>query len=365
MTAALFVLGLAALVVGARMLVSGASRLASAFGVSSYVVGLTVVAFGTSAPELATAVQAAWSAQPGIAVGNVVGSNIFNVLFVLGIAAAVAPIVVKSRTVRIDVPVMIGSSVALYLFAADGSISRLDGVAFIAALAVYLATTFRRNSGRDEILPEAESAVGARHTVSNGGVRIALDAGGVIAGLALLTFGSDWLVSSSISIARAAGVSELVIGLTIVSVGTSLPEVATAVLAVRHGKGDIAVGSVVGSNIFNMLSVLGAAAVVAPDGIAVAPDALDFDIPVMIGVVVMALPVFYTGMRVTRGEGVLFLSYYAAYGLALFLIARRMDALAVFSRAMVWAVIPVTALTLALLATHAYRQKRRRSRGVG
>ncbi len=311
-TVTLFVGGLALLVAGAEGLVRGASRLAAVVGVSPLVIGLTVVAYGTSAPELAVSVKAALEGQPDLALGNVVGSNLFNVLFILGLSALITPLAVAQQLVRFDVWVMIGVSAAALLLGLDGRVGRVDGFVLVAGGVAYTAWCIRQ-SRRENAAVQTEYAAEfgrpARAGLSAGLANVAL----VLVGLALLVLGSRWLVTSAVVIARALGVSELVIGLTIVAAGTSLPEVATSIVAALKGERDIAVGNVVGSNIFNILVVLGGAAVVAPQGVAVARSALWVDMPLMIVVSAACLPIFFTGYRISRLEGTLFLVGYAAY----------------------------------------------------
>ncbi len=346
----LLVVGLVFLVAGAELLVRGASRLAAAFGISPLVVGLTVVAFGTSAPEMAVSVQSALSGQADLAVGNVVGSNIFNVLFILGVSALITPLVVSEQLVRLDVPLMIGVSVLLLLLALDGSIDRLEGALLFGAIVGY--TWFLIRQSRRESAAEASTAArsdeGGAHTAVKEGSWLR-NAGLVAVGLTLLVIGSRWLVNGAIEIATALGVSELVIGLTIVAAGTSLPEVATSVLASLRGERDIAVGNVVGSNIFNILAVLGLSGLVAPAGVVVAQSALSFDILVMIAVAIACLPIFYSGYRIARWEGALFLGYYVIYTVYLVIHAADHPAVPAFRTAMLYFVLPLTALTLLVL----------------
>lgn len=357
LTLILFVLGIVLLVAGAEVLVRGASRLAAAVGISPLVIGLTVVAFGTSAPEMAVSVQSALSGQAGadIAIGNVVGSNIFNVLLILGLSAVIAPLVVSQQLVRLDVPIMIGVSCLTLLLAWDGVISRGNGLLLFAGIVAYTAFAVIKSRRESKAVQEeyaeeyGAAAKGARGLLAN------LAFIGV--GLAMLVVGSNWLVDGAIAIARAFGVSELVIGLTIVAAGTSLPEVATSVMASLKGERDIAVGNVVGSNLFNLMCVLGLAAIVAPAGINVSASALAFDLPVMIGVAVACLPVFFTGYTISRWEGWLFLGYYVAYTAYLILAASGHAALDAFGTAMLMFVLPLTAVTLVVTAG---RQLRRR-----
>jgi cation:H+ antiporter len=344
-TVVLFVAGLGLLVLGADWLVRGASRLAANLGISPLVIGLTVVAYGTSAPELAVSVKSAWAGQPDLALGNVVGSNIFNVLFILGASALITPLLVSSQLVRIDVPIMIGISLVTLVLAGDGVIGRLDGALLFAGAVTY--TVFQVWQSRKEsaaVRAEYAQEFGPRRSSTLANVAF------VLAGLGLLVLGSRWLVNGAVAFAQVLGVSELVIGLTIVAAGTSLPEVATSLLAALRGERDIAVGNVVGSSIFNLLAVLGLAALVAPVGLPVSAALLRFDVPVMIAVALACLPIFASGARIARWEGALFLFYYVAYTTYLVLAAQQHDALPAFSAVMELFVLPLTALTLAIVA---------------
>ena len=360
MTALFFLVGAAALIAGAELLVRGAARLATAAGLTPLVIGLTVVAFGTSAPELAVTVGSAWTGQGGMAVGNVVGSNIFNVLLILGLSAAIAPLVVSEQLVRLDVPLMVAASVAVLILALDGRVGRVDGVILFAAVLAY--TTVLVMKGRREARQGPSPAAGKDDAPPGSGVdrsgRWPLDLVAMIGGLALLVLGARWLVSAAVEVATALGVSELVVGLTIVAAGTSLPEVATSVLASLRGQRDIAVGNVVGSNLFNLLAVLGVGGLVAPDGIPVSVGALTFDIPVMIGVAVATLPIAFTGYVIARWEGLAFLGFYAAYTAFLVLQAAEHPAVDQVGTALLYFVLPLTALTLIVLATRAFRKQR-------
>lgn len=351
---ALFVLGLILLVGGAELLVRGASRLAARLGISPLVIGLTVVAFGTSAPELAVSVQAGLAGQADIAVGNIVGSNIFNVLFILGVAALIVPLVVSQQLVRIEVPLMIGVSVLLLVMALDGNISGFDGMLLFVGIVAYTVFTVRQ-SRRESAAVQAEYAQEYGDGNSAGRGRLPLQIALIIAGLALLVLGAHWLVGGAVAIARHFGVSELIIGLTIVAAGTSLPEVATSIMAALRGERDIAVGNVVGSNIFNILGIAGIASMVTPGGLDVAPALIRFDIPVMIAVALACLPIFASGHLIARWEGALFLGYYVAYVLYLILAATAHDGLPAYSAAMLGFVLPLTAVTLIVLLARARR----------
>lgn len=343
MTVVWLILGLVLLIVGAELLVRGSVALARVVGVSPLIVGLTIVAYGTSAPELAVSIEAGLSGRADIATGNVLGSNTFNVLFILGLSALITPLAVSSRLVRLDVPVMIATSALAWVLAADGAVGRRDGILLVAGLCVYtglLIYLARRGT------PEASESLPAGPG-GPAGRRIVVSSLMVVVGLALLVMGSGRLVIGAVSVARWLGVGELVVGLTIVAAGTSMPEAATSVTAALRGHRDIAVGNVVGSNIFNVLAVLGGSAAAAGN-IPVAGEALRFDMPVMLGVALVCLPVFFSGGRISRWEGGLLLGFYAAYVSVLVLAAGGHPAVATFSAALVWFIIPLAMLGVAI-----------------
>jgi len=348
--------GLVLLTAGGEVLVRGASALATRLGMSRLVVGLTVVALATSAPELAVTVRATVSGEPDIAVGNVVGSNIFNVLVVVGVSAVVIPLAVKVQLVRLDIPVMVALSVLFFLLALDGQLSSVDGLLLFGALLGYLVVAVRVGR-RAQSLDESQDAVdGATAPPMPLVTSVAL----IVAGVALLVFGAGQLVQGATVIARAFGVSELVIGLTIVALGTSLPELATAVIAARRGERDLSIGNVVGSNIFNVGAVLGLSALVSTVGVPVAPAAVALDIPLMVAAAAALLPVAFTGLAVARWEGALFLGLYLTYTTYLFLAAAEHDAVDGFSTVMLTFVLPLVAVTLLALVSADIRQRRPR-----
>ncbi|UCD67009.1 MAG: calcium/sodium antiporter [Betaproteobacteria bacterium] len=352
MTTVMFISGIAALTAGAEMLVRGASRIASALGISPLIVGLTVVAFGTSSPELAVGVGAAWVSQADIVVGNVVGSNIFNALFIIGVSALIVPLAVAQQLVRIDVPLLIVCSVVLALMAMDGEIGRIDGTLLclgVIAYTFFLVLQARKERDPQIISEYAEAYPGSR--AKHWMVNITL----ILLGLPLLVLGANWLVDAAVVFARQLGVSELVIGLTVVAAGTSLPEVAASVVAALKGERDIAVGNAIGSSIYNILLVLGVTALIAPAGIEVAQSVSNFDLPVMIAVSVACLPIFFTGYRIDRWEGAVFLGYYFSYAAYVVMKATEHDLLEPFSETMVFFVMPLSVLTAALLLARARR----------
>jgi len=357
LTVLLLLGGLAALVAGGEVLVRGASGLARAFGMSPLIVGLTVVAAATSAPELAVTVDATLSGSPGLALGNVVGSNIANVLLVLGASALVLPLAVSSQLIRADIPVLAGMSILMMLLALDGSISRADGVVLVTLVAAYVATLVivaRRRAATANGNAEGGATDPSRGEPAgtSAGKRLLRDVALVVVGVGLLVLGARWLVRAATEVAQSFGVSDLVIGLTVVAVGTSLPEMATSVMAAIRGEREMAVGNVAGSNIFNLGMVLGLAAAISPEGVPVGRAAIVFDIPFMVAVALAVLPVAFTGFAISRLEGALFVGYYVAYTAFLLLAAAQHDALEPFSAIMAGFVAPITVGWIVVLAVY-------------
>ena len=264
-------------------------------------IGLTVVAIGTGAPELAVTVQAAYAGSGDLAVGNLVGSNIANVLLILGLAALVAPITVSSKLVQFDVPLVIGASLLMLLFGLDGTIQVWEGILLLGLLAAYNVWSIRQGRAESESVQASFgfTAPSADRTTRTILINVAL----VLLGLVLLGLGARWLVDGAFAIARSMGLQELVIGLTVVAIGTSMPELVTTIVASLRSQRDLAVWNVVGSNLFNILGVLGVASIVAPNGIPVSEAALNLDIPIMIATAVACLPIFFTGHSISRWEG--------------------------------------------------------------
>lgn len=341
-----FILGLVTLVIGAELLVRGASRFALSMGVSPLVVGLTVVAFGTSAPELAVSVGAALGGNPDLAVGNVVGSNIANILLILGISAIIAPLVVDEQIIRQEIPIMIGAMLLMVVMALDGNIGRLEaGVLFalVVGYTVFLvrqsrqATSATNDEFAEDMPPDSDWD---RHW--------SVQLGLIVVGLIGLVQGSNWLVGSAVAFAQAFGVSDLVIGLTVVAVGTSMPELATSIVAAIRGQRDIAVGNVVGSNVFNVFAVIGATGLVSTAGIPISETARNFDLWVMLAVAFACLPIMATGREIARWEGWVFLGYYVSYTAYLVLAAQQHAFLPTFSNIMTGFVMPLTVIVLIL-----------------
>lgn len=358
MTATVFLLlGIVFLVVGADFLVRGASNLAAMARISPLVIGLTVVAFGTSAPELAVSLHAAFNNQADLAIGNVVGSNICNVLLILGASALVAPLVVAQQLVRLDVPIMIGVSGLVFFFSLDGQISTADG--FILFLGGLSYTFFLLYQSRRETNPEVQSEYAQEYgprtfAWSRASVEILAFLGGMVC----LVIGSQLLVEGAVTIAEALQINPLIVGLTVVALGTSLPELATSVVASFRGERDIAVGNVVGSNIFNILVVLGMTSVLSPSGIVIDPAVLAFDIPVMIGVAVMCLPICLNDNLVSRWEGLMLLVYYVAYTLYLIMKTTDHDSTVMYGAALKYVIVPLTILGLTMIMLRSRQSKR-------
>jgi cation:H+ antiporter len=355
----LIVLGLGVLLVSGELLIKGSSAFAARLGISPLVIGLTVVAFGTSAPELAVSLQASFAGTVDVAVGNAVGSNVANVLLILGLSALVAPLAVSSQLVRWDVPLMIAASALFLGLTRNGDLSRGEGGLLFGLLLAYIAWTVRQSRREPrEIQAEFAEEFAAEASPLKG--RVGWQLGAMALGIGGLTLGAHWLVAGAVDLAELFGVSDLVIGLTIVSVGTSLPEMVTSVMASMRGERDIAVGNIVGSNLFNIMAVLGLSAVLSPAALPVSAQAIAFDIPVMTAVAIACLPIFLTGYTIARWEGALFLGYYVAYVALLLTRAAGSDHYDSLRQIMGWYVAPLTLLTLAAsMASHLRHYKAR------
>jgi cation:H+ antiporter len=348
---AYLVCGLALLVGGAELLVRGAVRIAKLAGVSPLVIGLTVVAFGTSAPEMAVCTKASIAGNTGIALGDVVGANVLNPLLVLGLSSLFGSLLVARQLVRLDLLVMIGASLGLWLMAAGCVIRPWHGALLLLAVTAYTVLIIRK-SRREMLTLVDKEEVG--EVESLGGVRRGLlwnllYIGFVLLGLGMLVGGSDLLVKGAIELAMMFGVNEVVIGLTVVALGTTSPEMTTTIVASLRGHRDIAVGNIIGSNIFNIMAVLGMAAVVSGNGIAIPQTTLAFDIPLMVGVAVICLPVFLSGMVISRVEGAFFVLCYIGYTLYRVATARNPGSEINIGSVVAYVVIPVAAVWTGLL----------------
>lgn len=363
-TLALLAAGLLVLVLGAEVLVRGASSLAASLGVPPLLVGLTVVAYGTSAPEFAVSIGAGLAGRGGLAVGNVLGSNVFNVLFILGLSAAIVPLAVSARLVRFDVPLLIGVTAGAWALAGDGALSRADGILLFAGAVLYTAFLAWQAHG-EATAPTAQTADAS--APPDGAAPAprrmpawALQLAGIVAGLVLLAWGARMMVAAAVDLALRIGLSELVVGLTVVAIGTSLPEIAASLAALARRQRDIAVGNVIGSNLVNLLGVLGATAVLAPGGLPVSAGAASFDFPVAAAVALACLPIFFTGGRIARWEGLLLFGFYLAYLAYVLLQAGAHEVLGDFRHAMTFFVIPLAVLTLLAVSGRELWSGRRR-----
>jgi len=365
----LVVAGLALLIAGGEILVRGASALSQKLGISPLVVGLVVVSAATSMPELAVTVGAILRDEPGLAVGNVVGSNIINVLMILGLCAIIVPLAVKRQLVRFDVPVMVGMSVLLLVLSLDGQVGPVDGIFLLAGLLVHTVLSViigRRDARTTALMADASRGPIATSTIPENStprenpdpkpkpVALPLALLLIVAGIGVLVLGAQLLVDGAVSIAADFGVSGLVIGLTVVAVGTSLPELAASLAAVRRREGDIAVGNIVGSNMFNIGMVLGVPAIVFGQGIPVPAPAIALDMPLMVASAVALLPIAFTGFIIARWEGSLFVVLYVAYVVYLVLASTAHDALEGFSDVMLIFVLPLVGVTLIAFAAYEF-----------
>lgn len=339
--------GLSLLIGGADLLVRAAVRLAGKWRVRPLILGLTMVAFGSSAPQLTISLQAAFGGAPDIAVSSVFGSNIFNVLVTVGLTALLTPLRVSRQLVRLDIPLMIAAALLVWLLALNQQLGRLEGLLLLLGLGLYLYLVRRqaRSSQRPQPALAPTHARGWALTLS------------MLAGFGLLIVGSRLLLDAAVDVAQDYGLSDRVIGLTIVAVGSSMPELATSLIAGLRGQRDLAVGNVIGSCLFNLLGVLGLTALIAPTPLTISPNALAFDLPVMVGVAALSLPVFHSGYRITRAEAVALLGLYAAYGLHVVAFSTGLGLAARLEHLMLFYVLPVLGVALLWGSVRAWRRQ--------
>ncbi|WP_460140282.1 calcium/sodium antiporter [Pseudomonas sp. S2_E01] len=340
--------GLVLLIIGAELMVRAAVRVAARLHVRPLIIGLTIVALGSSAPQMAVSLQATLAQNVDIAVSSVIGSSIFNILVTLGLSALIIPLRVSRQLVRLDIPLMIGASLLVFLLAWNEELTRTDGVFLLTALALYLGLLLRQSqhSARPQSTPHEGPEASWLSSLLM-----------IVGGLALLVYAGHLLLGAAVSVATDLGLSERIIGLTVVAVSTSLPELATSLIAALRGQRDIAVGNVIGSNLFNLLGVLGVTALIAPTPLSVSPNALDFDLPVMLGVAALCLPVFYSGYRVTRAEGLVFLGLYLVYGLHVVSFTTGMPLAGKLERLMLFFVLPALVAFLLFTSLRAWRRQ--------
>jgi len=314
----LILLGIVALVGGAELLVTYGTNLAHRLHISPIVIGLTVVSFGTSAPELAVAIDSLRRGAGSLALGNIVGTNIVNILLILGLAAAIRPILMGDRTLRFDLPVMVGTAIILAVFAANGVLSRIEGFILFALAIAYLLEVARTARKEHHERPEIETESDDDEETPDPGLvasplLLLRDLFLLIIGIVIVIQGANWLVDGAVQIAEHFGISETIIGLTIVAVGTSLPELATTLSATIRGRRAIAVGTLIGSSTLNVTLVLGLALILGPGLVPVERGIALVELPLMVLASAICIPIFLTGKRIRRKEGALMVALYGLY----------------------------------------------------
>jgi cation:H+ antiporter len=317
--AAWFVVGLAALVAGAEVMVRGATKIASRLGITPILVGLTVVAIGTSMPELAIGVVAASEGSGALAVGNIAGANVISLLLVLGLSALMLPLAIEMRTLRLELPVMAGVAILLWVLAADGVLSRVDGLILVAGALGYTCAVVW--SARRETREVANEFVEAYPNPATSGRRTALHVGMMLGGIAIIVLGAQLLVDAAVEMARGFGVSDALIGLTVVALGTTAPELVTTVVGTLRGERDIAIGNLLGSCMYNILLILGVICLVPAHGLQLPSALVRVDIPILVAVTLACIPIFISGRRVSRVEGGAMVAAYIAF--VVFLLATQ------------------------------------------
>lgn len=343
-----FVLGLIALIGGAEILVKAVTRLASAIGISKLIIGLTVVAFGTSAPELAISIQAGVNGQTDLMLGNIIGSNISNTLLILGLVALFIPLKVNKWLIKSDLPIMIGITVIVFLFSLNGMITFWECLTLSGLLLIYLLYLARQgNPGSDETITKPKRKPGS----------LLLYLLLCVLGFTLLITGAQWMIDSAIIFAEMIGVSELIIGLTVVAIGTSLPEIVVVLIAAIKKERDIAIGSVIGSNILNLLAVLGVSGLFIEGAIPVQDVLTRFDIPLLILISILCIPLFYTGYRISRWEGGILLFFYGSYLYYLYLSGIAHPFLEPFTYWMTHWIIPILLLVIIIVTIFEWKKR--------
>lgn len=303
--------GLAALIAGAELLVRGGAALAGRLGISPLLIGLTVVALGTSTPELAVGIEAAIQGNGSLAIGNIAGTNTVNILLILGLSAALQPLAIQMQTLRLELPAIVIAAATLLAFAWDGTLSRLEGLVLVTMGVIFTLAVIRA-ARRESLRVKLEFAreFGPRRFANRQATTEMLM---LAVGLVIIVVGADWLVGGAVDLARLWNVSDAFIGLTIVAIGTSAPELVTTIISTIRGERDIAIGNLIGSSVYNILVILGVTCLIPADGVDVSSHLIRIDIPVMLGVALLCIPVFVSGRQISRIEGGLFVSTYVAY----------------------------------------------------
>lgn len=352
--------GLVILLGSAELLVHQATKLAGLLGTSNLFIGLTITAFGTSLPELAVGISGQLSRNADVGLGNIIGSNIFNVLFVLGLAAVIRPIIVQRSNIRRDIPIILATCILFFIMAMDGNIGTVEAFLLILILAGYLYYTFRIKSSQEE----KESGRGDSSKGKATQYRIPIIIGLTIISIALIIISSNWIVTGASGIAGRFGMSQFVIGLTVVAVGTSLPEIATSIAAVRQGNFDLAVGNVLGSCFFNIVAVPMAMTLVSSLPLTISSEAVWVDIPFMILALVACMPVFISGHRISRSEGVLYLFYYTLYAVMLYFRGIPGSFLSRYKVELGILALPIMIITIVILFVRTYKVRGRTGHSI-
>jgi cation:H+ antiporter len=310
-----FTAGLIALIAGAEALVRGGARLAAMLGISPILVGLTVVSIGTSMPELAVGIRSASDGDASLAVGNIAGTNLVNLLLILGLSAMILPLALELRTLRLDLPMMTVAALLLWALAADGTLTVAEGVVLVLGAVVYTAILIRSARRENRVIHAefAEEFAAPRESPPAARRDLLWNLFLLLTGIVVVVVGADWLVNGAVGVARQFGVSDAFIGLTIVAIGTSAPELVTTIMSTIRGDRDIAIGNLLGSSVYNLLLILGVTVVASGRVLELEPDLVRTDIPIMGLVALVLIPIFLTGRRVGRGEGTAMVLAYLGY----------------------------------------------------
>lgn len=317
-----FLAGLAIIIGGAELVLRGASRFAALIGMKPIIIGLTIVSIGTSMPELAVGITAAAEGRGALAVGNIAGTNMLNILFILGMSAAIRRLPLEQLSIRLDVPVMIATALVLIVMASNGVMSRFEGFILVAGAVVYTIALVRLSKRESPAMrQEYEEEFGQQILLRRKGVWVALfNISILMVGIVLSVWGANLLVDGAVEIATRLGVSDAIIGLTIIAIGTSAPEMATTLVATLKDDREVAVGNLIGSSISNILVILGITCIASPAGVNVSRDILWFDLPLAAAVAIVCYPVFRSDKMISRREGVVFVVLYIIYFLTLVFI---------------------------------------------
>lgn len=350
MTTLLIIGGLALLILGGEILIKSSTNLASRLGMKPIVIGLTIIAMGTSAPEIIINLSSISEGHSSLALGNILGSNIFNILFILGISALITPLIINQKLIKIDIPILIILTITVWIFSLDLNLSFNEGIILFILLILFIIFSIKFSKKESpEVIKEYENEFSTPRK------SLLLTIIYFCMGLTLLLLGSHYLVNGSVSLARSWGISELIIGITILACGSGTPEVVISVMAARKKEYDIAIGNIIGSCIFNILFVLGTSIIIFPNQ-PIPPEALNFDIPIMILTSIICLPICLSDQKVSRIEGLLLLLYFVSYISFIILNSSGHDAIEPFGKIVGLFFIPITMITLFIISLKELRK---------